>query len=106
MPVPASAYATVTALSLTAFNLTVNVRAVPSTALGELIESLGGASSSMIVISVGRTTLPWSLSDTTVTVTSRLGASWVLSTAVMTTVSDAFAVLPAAMVIVESIPTV
>ena len=53
VPVPTSAYCTVTCWPLAALNLTVNVRFVeplsPSVTLGESIDSVGRSSSSVIV---------------------------------------------------------
>ena len=53
MPVSASAYPTVTRLPLAALSVTRNVRAAappsPSVTLGELIDSVGAPSSSVIV---------------------------------------------------------
>ena len=49
---------------------------------------------------------PWVFCAVPVTVVVRFGSSWVLSTAVIVTVSLLFEVLPAGMVMVVSAPTV
>ena len=69
--------------------------------------TVGVASSSVIVsIRADGILAPSSFRTVAATVTLLSGALVALSTAVMITVSDAFAVCPAAMVIVESAPTV
>ena len=69
--------------------------------------TVGVASSSVRVKEVPVTVpTPWSLRATPDTVMARFASSWALSTAVIATTSEASAVLPAAMTIVESAPTV
>ena len=88
----------------------VTVETAPASEInaGATIIVTSGAASSSVIVKAAPVTLPapWSLFATLDTVTLRLGASWVLSTAVISTVSAAFVVSPAAMVIVESDPTV
>ena len=94
------------------FSVAVTVETAPVSAIDvgdTAIVTSGGSSSSVIVNAVPVTLLPtpWSLRGTTGTVTLLFGAWVMLSTAVMSTVSVAFAVCPAAMTIVESVaPTV
>ena len=75
---------------------------------GDIDKVMSGSASSSVIVSIRATGIvaPLSLCTIVGTVTLLSGASVVLSTAVRITVSDAFAVCPAAMVIVESVPTV
>ncbi len=111
VPVPASAYFTVTRCPLAALRDTVNARFAvplsPSNTLGLSIPTVGESSSSSSV-SVAPDTAPtwWLFCADAVTVTVRSGSSRALSTALIVAVSAAFEVCPAAIAMVASEPAV
>ena len=93
------------------------VPAAPSATLGELMETVGSpfvgpagsappSSSSSVRLAPVTWPIPCALFAEPVTVTLRSASPVSLSTAVIAAVSEAFAVSPAAMLIVASEPTV